>query len=58
MPIYGYQRAVLDSEYGLLDSREVSFDLSATDLRRMAAFLQHYADRMDAGEWRSDHAHL
>ncbi len=58
MPIYGYQRAVVDQEYGLLEMREVSFDLGAADLRRVAAFLRHCADRLDAGEWRSDHAHL
>ena len=58
MPAYGYQRAVIDPEHGLLEMREVSYDLSPTDLRRVAAFLRHYADRIEAGDWRSDHAHI
>jgi hypothetical protein len=57
MPIYGYKRAVLSDE-GLLDMREVSLDLSPADLRRVAAFMVYFADRMDAEDWRSDHAHL
>jgi hypothetical protein len=58
MPIYGYQRAVVDPESGLLEMQEVTFNFSAADLRRVAAFLQHYAERMESGDWRSDHAHL
>ncbi len=58
MPAYGYKRAVIDPEHGLLQLREVSFDLSPADLRRVAAFLQNYAERAEAGDWRSDHAHI
>jgi hypothetical protein len=58
MPVYGYQRAVIDPDHSLLELREVSFDLSPADLRRVAAFLQHYADRIESGAWRSDHIHL
>jgi hypothetical protein len=58
LPAYGYQRAVIDPEYGLLELREVSFDLNAADLRRVAAFLMYYADRIEAGNWHSDHAHI
>jgi hypothetical protein len=58
MPGYGYHRAVVDTEYGLLELREVSFSLSPDELRRVANFLRHCADSIDAGDWRSDHAHL
>ena len=58
MPAYGYQRSVIDPESGLLEMREVTFDLSPADLRRVAAFLNHYADRIEAGDWRSNHAHI
>jgi len=58
MPIYGYQRAVVEPEFGLIELREISFDFSPADLRRLAEFLQHYAERFEAGDCRSDHAHI
>ena len=58
MPAYGYQRAVVDPEYGLLELREVSFDLSPDGLRRLAAFLLDCAHRAEAGDLRSDHVHI
>jgi hypothetical protein len=58
MPAYGYQRTVVDPEYGLLELREVSFDLSSDGLRRLAAFLRDCADRAEAGDLRSDHVHI
>ena len=58
MPAYGYQRAVVDPEYGLLELREVSLDLSPDGLRRLAAFLRDCADRAEAGDLRSDHVHI
>ncbi len=58
MPAYGYQRAVIDPEHGLLEMREISFDLSPADLRCIAAFLRLYADRIESSDWRSDHAHI
>jgi hypothetical protein len=58
MPVYGYGRTVIDPEHGLLEMREISFDLSPSDLRRVAAFLWHFADRIETGDWRSDHAHI
>lgn len=58
MPIYGYQRDVVDPEFGLLELREVSFDLSPDGLRRVADFLRYHADRMEAGDWRSSHGHI
>ena len=58
MPIYGYKRAVVDQEFGLLDLREISFDLRADDLRRVARFLEHYAGEIESGSWRNSHVHL
>ena len=58
MPVYGYKRADADQEPELLDLREVTFAFPAGDHRRIAAFLLHYADQIDSGLWRSDHAHL
>lgn len=58
MPAYGYQRTVVDPEYGLLELREVSFDLGPDALRRLAAFLRDCADRAEAGGLRSDHVHI
>ena len=49
---------MIDPEYGLLELREVSFDLNPADLRRLADFLRHYADRAESGDWRSGHAHI
>ncbi len=58
MPVYGYQRAVINPEFWLLEMREISFALSPADLRRVASFLRHSADRIEFGDWRSDHAHI
>lgn len=58
MPAYGYKRAVVDPEYGLLELREISFDLSPAGLRRVAASLRDCADRAEAGDHHSDHVHI
>jgi hypothetical protein len=58
MPVYGYQRAVVDARYDLLELREVSFQFGPADLRRIAAFLSHYANEMERGTWPSSHAHI
>jgi ferredoxin-NADP reductase len=58
MPVYGYSRIVVDPEFGLMELREVSFGLPPVDMRRVAAFLQHYADLIESGDWKSDHIHL
>ena len=58
MPIFGYQRAIANEEYGLLELREISFDLNPDDLKRLARFLEHYAAEIESGEWRSSHVHL
>lgn len=66
MPVYGYQRAVVDEKYGLLELREVTFSFSPADLRRLARFLEHFAGEIESrvsGEieprsWRTAHVHL
>jgi hypothetical protein len=58
MPIYGYKRAIVNEEFGLLDLHEVTFDLRPDDLRRVARFLDHYAAAIESRGWRSGHAHL
>jgi hypothetical protein len=58
MPIYGYLESVVDPDHGLLELREVSFSFSPSDLRRIADFLRDCADRMEAEEWKTDHAHI
>lgn len=58
MPVYGYQRTVVNPEYGLLELREVSFNLSPDALRRLATFLRDCADSGEAGVLRSDHIHI
>lgn len=57
MPMWGYGRRVADAESGLLQMREVRFDLPPAELRSVAAFLLACADRIEGGRWRSDHAH-
>lgn len=56
MPYYGYVRNSTSSQP--LDLREVTIDLSTSDLRRLAAFLIDCADKVDSRAWRSDHRHI
>ena len=58
MPVWGYSSRVADAKHGLLQMREVSFDLRPADLRAVAAFLADCADRIEGGRWRSDHDHM
>ena len=58
MPIFGYKRAVVDEEFGLLDLREISFDLPPEDLRRVARFLDYFAGEIESGAWRGSHVHI
>jgi hypothetical protein len=58
MPIYGYQRAVVDAEFGLLELREISLDFNPADLRRLATFMEYFANQIESRTWRSSHAHL
>ncbi len=58
MAVYGYSKRVVNEEYGLHEMSEVTFEVPLADLRRIAAFLAETADRMESGEWRSDHYHL
>jgi len=48
--LYGYSEKVADEEYGLLQMREVTFAMSARDLKLVAAFLVHVAEQMESGE--------
>jgi hypothetical protein len=57
MPFFGYSKQVAN-EHGLHDMREVTFDVSSADLRRIARFLNECADQADAGDWQSSHRHL
>jgi hypothetical protein len=57
MPIYGYSKGILN-EYGLHGLSEVTFDVPAADLRRVAAFLNATADAIESRAWRSNHRHL
>ena len=58
MPIYGYKRTVVNEEFGLLELREITLDFKAADLRRLACFLDQFADRVESRARRSDHEHL
>jgi hypothetical protein len=58
MPIYGYKREVANAEFGLLELREISFNLQADDLRRVSRFLERCAVEIESGLWRSSHVHL
>jgi hypothetical protein len=45
-------------EFGLLELREISFDLPPEDLRRVARFLEHYAGEIESRAWRGGHVHI
>lgn len=57
MPLYGYSKAVL-TDSGLHEMSAVSQDFPLNDLRRIARFLNAFADSVEAGEWKSGHRHL
>lgn len=57
MPVYGYSKRVVN-EYGLHEMSEVTFNVSAEELRRVAAFLIDCADMIDSRQWRTDHMHI
>jgi hypothetical protein len=58
MPIYGYQRAVVDEGFGLLELREISLDFDSGGLRRLARFLEHFADQIESRALRNSHVHI
>jgi hypothetical protein len=58
MPLYGHKKAVVDERSGPFELREISLEFEPEDLRRVARFLHHYADRIESGEWRGNHAHI
>jgi hypothetical protein len=57
MPYYGYSRQVVN-EFGPMELREVTFSLSADELRRVAKFLSVCADRIENGDFKSSHLHI
>jgi len=57
MPIFGYSKCEFD-ENRLGEMREISFDFSPSDLRRIAHFLSECARGLESGELRSDHYHI
>ena len=54
MAIFGYSKRIT-TDHGLHEMSEVTFDVPLEDLRRIARFLLDFADRAEAGEWRSGH---
>jgi hypothetical protein len=57
MSIFGYSKRVV-SDHGPHEMSEVTFDVSISDMRRIARFLNDCADKVETGEWRSSHCHL
>lgn len=56
--IYGYTRATVN-EFGLSEMKEVTFAMSASQLRVVARFLLDMAQEMDAGSFaKCSHKHL
>jgi hypothetical protein len=58
MPVYGYKRRGFDKPPGLLEMKEVSFEITTDEMRRMAAFFIACADEIDGGAWRTSHLHM
>lgn len=58
MPVFGYKRRAFDKPPGLLEMKEVSFEITTDEMRRMAAFLTSCADEIDSGSWRTSHLHM
>lgn len=57
MAIFGYAKRQLN-DFGLLELREATFDLSVGDLRTVAGFMLDCADQLESGAFRTDHRHL
>ncbi len=55
--LYGYSRRVIN-RYGLRELKEVTFQASPDDLRRIATFLTDAASQIEAGTAKTDHLHL
>lgn len=55
MPAFGY---TTEFEKRLLSLREVSFELSTEDLRRVATYFVTVADLIDSGTLRTGHVHI
>lgn len=56
--LYGYSSRTVNEEYGLLEMREITFDASPTNLRKIARFLEKMADVIETGQAKSSHAHI
>ncbi len=56
MPIYGHSKRTTDS--GLHEMSEVTFNVPLKELRRIARFLNDFADQVEAGTVYNDHVHL
>jgi len=56
--LFGYSRRTANAESGLLELKEVTFDLEPRDLRILAAFLSASADQIESRELRVDHVHI
>ncbi len=57
MSIYGYSNRQVN-DYGLQELSEVSLELPPADLRAVARFLNHCAELIESGQWRTSHRHL
>jgi hypothetical protein len=57
MAIFGYTKRQVN-DFGLMELTEVSFDLSANDLRTIAGFMLECADELESGSFRTSHRHL
>lgn len=57
MSIYGHSKRQVD-DYGLQEMADISLEMPAGDLRRIAEFLTHCADEAESGNWQTSHRHL
>jgi len=58
MPVNGYKRRGFEKPVGLLEMKEVSFDITTDEMRRVAEFFNSCADEIDSGKWRTSHLHM
>ena len=56
--IYGYSRRVVDEAHGLLELKEITFDLEPSELRAIASFLVSAAEQIESGAMASSHVHI
>jgi hypothetical protein len=59
MAVYGYKLRTVDQAQGLLQLREVTFQLTPLELRRLATFLEECARDIEDGVLKPlGHSHL